>query len=408
MKKTFLSGLLVPFTAGLLILFSCTPATGPIVVNSSISVRSKTIDKMVLSWSQAQDVNGNNETLEYQVVSSSSSDIETVSAVNKNGRTVRTWAKNYSSVEVSLDGTEKILYYNVMVRDAVGTISFYSPLMVDFTDKTAPVVSDAAVTVTELTSKSLRLNWKPATDNNTADKDLVYVVMKSMRDNLNSSDAYYDNKDGRHVCFEKASVLTVLLEALEPGVDLWLNVFARDTNGNVTPYTAVKTSLLPPVTVTADTDSAGTDSVVCTWPLSADTAETVALTVAGNEATGTVAADSLLWTTVVRWAAAYSGNAMGQGMYSFETLYNAADGTVSLTPLSETDAKLLSNALTEYTNTYQNPVGNDSCCFLTTTGAVARSAAEAASAVVDETAAGFRLSADESGNILVKKTVAEE
>lgn len=402
MKKTFLSGLLVPFTAGLLILFSCTPATGPIVVNSSISVRSKTIDKMVLSWSQAQDVNGNNETLEYQVVSSSSSDIETVSAVNKNGRTVRTWAKNYSSVEVSLDGTEKILYYNVMVRDAVGTISFYSPLMVDFTDKTAPVVEDKAVSVTELTSKSLRLNWQPATDNNTVNKEIVYIVMKSTSDNLNDESAYYNNTPGRHTCFEKASVLTVLLEALEPGVDLWLNVFARDTNGNVTPYTAVKTSLLPPVTVTADTDS-----VVCTWPLSAGTAETVALTVAGNEATGTVAADSLLWTTVVRWAAAYSGNAMGQGMYSFETLYNAADGTVSLTPLSETDAKLLSNALTEYTNTYQNPVGNDSCCFLTTTGAVARSAAEAVAAAVDEAAAGFRLSADESGKIQLVRKVAE-
>ena len=402
MKKTFLSGLLVPFTAGLLILFSCTPATGPIVVNSSISVRSKTIDKMVLSWSQAQDVNGNNETLEYQVVSSSSSDIETVSAVNKNGRTVRTWAKNYSSVEVSLDGTEKILYYNVMVRDAVGTISFYSPLMVDFTDKTAPVVEDKAVSVTELTSKSLRLNWQPATDNNTVNKEIVYIVMKSTSDNLNDESAYYNNTPGRHTCFEKASVLTVLLEALEPGVDLWLNVFARDTNGNVTPYTAVKTSLLPPVTVTADTDS-----VVCTWPLSAGTAETVALTVAGNEATGTVAADSLLWTTVVRWAAAYSGNAMGQGMYSFETLYNAADGTVSLTPLSETDAKLLSNALTEYTNTYQNPVGNDSCCFLTTTGAVARSAAEAVAAAVDEAATGFRLSADESGKIQLVRKVAE-
>lgn len=402
MKKTFLSGLLVPFTAGLLILFSCTPATGPIVVNSSISVRSKTIDKMVLSWSQAQDVNGNNETLEYQVVSSSSSDIETVSAVNKNGRTVRTWAKNYSSVEVSLDGTEKILYYNVMVRDAVGTISFYSPLMVDFTDKTAPVVEDKAVSVTELTSKSLRLNWQPATDNNTVNKEIVYIVMKSTSDNLNDESAYYNNTPGRHTCFEKASVLTVLLEALEPGVDLWLNVFARDTNGNVTPYTAVKTSLLPPVTVTADTDS-----VVCTWPLSAGTAETVALTVAGNEATGTVAADSLLWTTVVRWAAAYSGNAMGQGMYQFENLYNGTDDTVSLTPLSETDAKLLSNALTEYTNTYQNPVGNDSCCFLTTTGAVARSAAEAVAAAVDEAAAGFRLSADESGKIQLVRKVAE-
>lgn len=407
MKAFVLNCFLMPIVllAGIGALFSCTPATGPIVVNSSISVRSKTIDKMVLSWSQAQDVNGNNETLEYQVISSSSSDIETVSDVNKNGRTIRQWAQNYTSVEISLDGTEKILYYNVMVRDSVGTISFYSPLAVDFTDKTAPVVEDKAVSVTELTSKSLRLNWQPATDNNTVDKELVYIVMKSTSDNLNDESAYYNNTSGRHTCFEKASVLTVLLESLDPGTNLWFNVFARDSNGNVTPYTAVQATLLLPVTVTVTADPA---SVVCTWPLSADTAETVALTVSGSEAGGIVAAASPLWTNVVRWAAAYSGNAVGQGMYQFENLYNGTDDTVSLTPLSETDAKLLSNALTEYTNTYQVSAGSDGCCYLTEAGAVVRTAAEAASAVVDETAAGFRLSADESGNILVKKAVAEE
>lgn len=403
LKKTFLSGLLVPFTAGLLILFSCTPATGPIVVNSSISVRSKTLSTMVLAWSQAQEINGNNETLQYQVVVSESSDIETVSAVNKNARTVRTWAENYTSVEIALDGTEKILYYNVMVRDTVGTISFYSPLRVDFTDKTAPTVPDGTLSVSEVTARSLRLNWNAATDNNTSDKELVYVVMKSPSDNLNGNDAYYNQNEDRHTCYEKASVYTVLLEALDPGSVLWLNVFVRDSNGNVTPYTAVQAVLLPSVTVTV-TEDAG--SVVCSWPLSAGTAETVTLSVAGSEATGTVAADSPLWTTVVRWAAAYSGNAAGQGMYRFENLYNTADGTVSLTPLSETDAKLLSNALTEYTNTYQNPVGNDSCCFLTTTGAVARTAAEAVAAAVDEAATGFRLSDDGVGKILIGKTVA--
>lgn len=389
---------------GILLFFSCTPATGPTVVNSSISVRSKTLSTMVLAWSQAQEINGNNETLQYQVVVSESSDIETVSAVNKNARTVRTWAENYTSVEILLDGTEKILYYNVMVRDTVGTISFYSPLRVDFTDKTAPTVPDGTLSVSEVTARSLRLNWNAATDNNTSDKELVYVVMKSTQDNLNGADAYYNNKDGRQTCFEKAAVLTVLLEAFEPGTTLWFNVFARDTNGNVTPHTAVQAALLPPVTVTV-TEDAG--SVVCSWPLSADTAETVTLSVAGSEAAGTVAADSPLWTTVVRWAAAYSGNAAGQGMYRFENLYNTADGTVSLTPLSETDAKLLSNALTEYTNTYRNPAGSDGCCYLTKTGAVARTAAEAASAAVDETATGFRLSSGESGKVNLVRRISE-
>lgn len=400
---SFFSVIAVSAVIGFSLLFSCTPATGPTVVNSSISVRSKTLTTMVLAWSQAQDLNGNNETLQYQVVVSDSSDIETVSAVNKNARTVRTWAENYTSVEIELDGTERILYYNVMVRDTVGTISFYSPLMVDFTDKTAPTVSDGTLTVSEVTARSLRLNWNAATDNNTSDKELVYVVMKSTQDNLSGADAYYNNKDGRQTCFEKAAVLTVLLESFEPGAALWFNVFARDTNGNVTPYTAVQATLLLPVTLTED-DAA----VVCTWPLSAGTAETVTLKVAGSEASGIVAADSPLWTTVVRWAAAYSGNAAGQGLYRFETLSDAADGSVSLATLSETDAKLLSNALTEYTNTYRNPAGSDSCCYLTSAGTVVRSAAEAASATVAETATGFRLSVDASGQILIERAVAQK
>lgn len=388
--------------AGSAVFFSCTPATGPIVVNSAISVRSKTIDRMTLAWSQAQDANGNNETLEYQVVVSESSDIDTVSSVNKNARTVRAWEKNYQRITIDLTGDETVLYYNVMVRDSVGTISFYSPLAVDFTDRTAPVVSDSALTVSEITAKSLRLEWKAAADNNTADNELVYVVMKSPSDNLNGNDAYYNQTEGRHTCYEKASVYTVLLEALDPGSVLWLNVFVRDSNGNVTPYTTVQAVLLPSVTVTAD--AAG---IVYTYPLSVDTVETVTLTASDGKAEGTLPADSPLWTTVVLWAASYSGNAAGQGLYRFENLYNAADGTVSLTSLSETDAKLLSNALTEYTNTYQNPAGNDGCCYLTEAGNAVRTASETGSAVIDEAAAGFRLSSGEGGKVNLVRRISE-
>lgn len=375
---------------------ACTPITGPGVVNSSISVRSKTLDKMVLSWSQAQDTNGNNETLEYQVVSSSSPDIETVSDVNKNGRTIRQWAKNYTSVEVELDGTERVLYYNVMVRDAVGTISFYSPLRVDFTDRTEPTVADKTLTVTELTAKSLRLNWKAATDNNTSDNELVYVVMTSKSDNLNDRADYYNNTYGRHTCYEKAASFTVLIEALELNATLWLNVFARDTNGNVTPYTAVQCRLLPSVTFTATADT-----LTYSYPLSADSIETLTLAVTGGEATGTLAASSPLWVTVVRWAAVYSGNAVGQGRYRFENLYNAA-GEVSLLPLSEIDAKLLSNALTEYTNIYRSPVGSDGCCYRTASNAVVRIVSQVATETAAET--GFRVTADENGDIIVHRS----
>ena len=195
-------------------LFGCFPATGPIVVNSSISVRSKSLDSMTLAWSQAQDVNGNNETLEYQLVVSESPEIETLSDINRNARTVRTWGVNYTSTEVELTGSEQILYYNVMVRDTVGTISFYAPLEVDFTDRTAPTVDDPTLTASEITSKSLRLSWGSAADNNTAERDIVYVVMSSPSDNLNTVDDYYNTADGRHICFEKAAVTDFLIEAL--------------------------------------------------------------------------------------------------------------------------------------------------------------------------------------------------
>ena len=365
-------------------LFSCNPATGPIVVNSSLSVRSKSLESMTLAWSQAQDVNGNNETLEYQLVVSESPEIETLSDINRNARTVRTWGVNYTSTEVDLDGSERILYYNVMVRDTVGTISFYAPLEVDFTDRTAPTVADSTLTVSEITSKSLRLAWNPASDNNTDGQDIVYVVMRSASDNLGAAGDYYNTADGRHICFEKAAVTDTLIEALPENAVLYFNVFARDSNGNVTPYTPVKVTLLPPVTVKEE-DS----QIVCTYPLSADETVTLTLAVSDGLASGTLPPDSPLWAAVCRWAAASDGNMEGQGVYGFESVDPAA---ADLSGLTETDARLLSNALTEYTAAYAGS-GSPACRY-TSGGAPARTPEEARSADDDPGAAAFTVEPD--------------
>ena len=365
-------------------LFGCNPATGPIVVNSSLSVRSKSLESMTLAWSQAQDVNGNNETLEYQLVVSESPEIETLSDINRNARTVRTWGVNYTSTEVELTGSEQILYYNVMVRDTVGTISFYAPLEVDFTDRTAPTVDDPTLTVSEITSKSLRLAWNPASDNNTDGQDIVYVVMRSASDNLGAAGDYYNTADGRHICFEKAAVTDTLIEALPESASLYLNVFARDSNGNVTPYTPVVVTLLPPVTVKEE-DS----QIVCTYPLSADETVTLTLAVSDGLASGTLPPDSPLWAAVCQWAAASDGNMEGQGVYGFESVDPAA---ADLSGLTETDARLLSNALTEYTAAYAGS-GSPACRY-TSGGAPARTPEEARSADDDPGAAAFTVEPD--------------
>lgn len=380
MKQEFLPLLL----AALWMLFGCNPATGPIVVNSSLSVRSKSLESMTLAWSQAQDVNGNNETLEYQLVVSESPEIETLSDINRNARTVRAWGVNYTSTEVDLDGSERILYYNVMVRDTVGTISFYSPLEVDFTDRTAPTVGDPTLTVNEITSKSLRLAWNPASDNNTDGQDIVYVVMRSASDNLGAAGDYYNTADGRHICFEKAAVTDTLIEALPESASLYLNVFARDSNGNVTPYTPVVVTLLPPVTVKEE-DS----QIVCTYPLSADETVTLTLAVSDGLASGTLPPDSPLWAAVCQWAAASDGNMEGQGVYGFESVDPAA---ADLSGLTETDARLLSNALTEYTAAYAGS-GSPACRY-TSGGAPARTPEEARSADDDPGAAAFTVEPD--------------
>ena len=392
MKQEFLPLLL----AALWMLFGCNPATGPIVVNSSISVRSKSLDSMTLAWSQAQDVNGNNETLEYQLVVSESPEIETLSDINRNARTVRTWGVNYTSTEVELTGSEQILYYNVMVRDTVGTISFYAPLEVDFTDRTAPTVADSTLTVSEITSKSLRLSWGSAADNNTAERDIVYVVMSSPSDNLNTVDDYYNTADGRHICFEKAAVTDFLIEALPENAVLYFNVFARDSNGNVTPYTPVSVTLLPPVTV-AENET----QIVYTYPLSADETVTLTLAVSDGLASGTLAADSPLWTTVCRWAAASDGNMEGQGLYEFEAIDPAA---VSLSNLSQNDARLLSNALTEYTAAYDS-ADTIADCRYTADGAPTRTPKEAQTAAGNSEAAAFNITAAD-GSLTITRPVS--
>lgn len=386
--KVFLQNFL-SISSLVVFLFSCEVKTGPIVVNSSLSVRSKSEARMVLAWSQAQDKNGNTENLEYQLVSSESPDIETVSDINKKAKTVRTWGVNYTSTEVILTGSEKILYYNVMVRDVTGTISLYSPLMVDFTDKVGPTVEDKTLTISELTSKSIRIQWNPATDNITHQKDLVYIVMRSTKDNLGTSDAYYNNTDGRHTCYEKAATTSLLLEAFTPESTIWFNIFVRDSNGNVTPYTSLSATFLKSVTV----DTTSPDSITYNYPLSPSETETLTLTVLESSATGSLPLESPLWIAVYRWAATYSGNSEGQGLYQFETLQLEQNNSLDLTKAQEKDWKLLANALTEYTNAYREPLGQQKALWKGK-NPVARSYQESFSE--NKEATGFRLEREDS------------
>ena len=174
------------------------------------------------------------------------------------------------------------------------------------------------------------------------------------------------------------------LLALPENAVLYFNVFARDSNGNVTPYTPVSVTLLPPVTV-----EESETQIVYTYPLSAEPTVTLTLAVSDGLASGTLPPDSPLWAAVCRWAAASDGNMEGQGVYGFESVDPAA---ADLSGLTETDARLLSNALTEYTAAYAGS-GSPACRY-TSGGAPARTPEEARSADDDSGAAAFTVEPD--------------
>lgn len=159
----------------------------PIAGNSGeISSTSVFKTRVNLSWSYANDDITSQANLQYLVYYSGSGNISTVAECETNGTPDGTWVVNINSKSVNGLTASTKYYFNVVVKDASGLKGVYQ--MADFTTTTSdvpPVAGNSGIIgITDVTHNSATLSWTKATDTESLQANLEYLVYYSLSDNI--------------------------------------------------------------------------------------------------------------------------------------------------------------------------------------------------------------------------------
>ncbi|MGE7110556.1 InlB B-repeat-containing protein, partial [Lysinibacillus sp. NPDC047702] len=123
-------------------------------------------------------------------------------------------------------------------------------------DSIPPTLIDGSITTTNLSSKSVTLNWLTATDNITSTEDLEYQVYQSISNNIDT----VNNIETNGIALGNYSKNTVTrdISGLLPNVNYYFNVIVKDAAGNKTAYTMVNVTTLNEYSVSFNVDGGST------------------------------------------------------------------------------------------------------------------------------------------------------
>lgn len=176
---------------------------------------------------------------------SSTSTVDAISGADL----VMDWKMNINSHALAglTEGTD--YYFAVLVKDAAGNMSLYSPQLVTTLDKTAPV-HGANISFTNLTDTSVTVSWGPASDNSMAQNGMKYKLVKastaSAIDTISEADAgVFLLLDLSMDWSENAVSCTV--NELKHGTTYYFAVLVKDGAGNMAIYSpqSVQTASIP-------------------------------------------------------------------------------------------------------------------------------------------------------------------
>jgi hypothetical protein len=278
---------------------------------TGVSFSSTTSTGTTVSWGAASDSVTAAASLSYKVVqASSSAAIDTVSEVDDvttaGSGLVMDWTVNTLTAAVTGLSDSATYYFAVLVKDAVGNMSLYTPVSVTTTDGTAPTTG-TGVSFADTTSTGTTVNWGAASDNVTAAANLSYKVVQA---SSSAAIGTVSEADAATVTMAwTANTLTTTVTGLSSSTTYYFAVLVKDAAGNENLYTPASVTTTasgdttPPtlssvsysdavattVTVSATSDEAGTMYYVITTSSTSPTATQVA---AGQNNSGTSAAAS--------------------------------------------------------------------------------------------------------------------
>lgn len=336
------------------------PAEAPSPGKLVLSNRKPT--SLTISWAPATDDSTAQTDLEYEVFQSHKDNISTVDAAEQNGTQIMNWTVNVTSFGVTNLNTDSSYYFNVLVRDAGANTAAYTRATrtVGETTDASPVPGNGGVlSVSNLQPNFLTLSWAEATDDNTVQADLDYMVVMSNTDNIASAaDA---NTNGTQVADWTSALSSQSVSGLTAGTTYYFNVLTRDETGNITAYvmTEVATpssSNASPVPGNGGTISISNlqpDSLTLSWAEATDdnTAQSdldykVVMSTSDNIATVTNANTN--GTLVADWAPAISSQSVSGlsagSTYYFNVLTRDGSGNSAAYVMAEVTTPSSSNA----------------------------------------------------------------
>lgn len=201
-----------------------------------------------LAWSAASDNITASSALVYKVYKSALANMTTPADAAANGTLIASGTA-ITSTNVTGLTAGSTTYFTVVVEDAAANKTVYNTVVGTTVgiDAEAPVPGNSgALSVTNLSTTSLTLNWQLATDNSTPQSQLSYTVYYSLSANIaNVSDAQTNGTPaGTGVNISSRAVT-----GLQPSAVYYFTVLVSDATGNKAVYnTASATTVALDVT----------------------------------------------------------------------------------------------------------------------------------------------------------------
>jgi len=252
--------------------------SAPPTVGTAISFASVTETSFTVNWGAATDAGTAQANLEYRLVTAATSAaIDTVAEVDaiSGGALLQDYTANDITQNVTGLTAGTTYFFAVVVRDAVGNKTLYTPASQTTADTTAPTVG-TAISFSSVAGTTMTVNWGAATDAVTPQANLQYRLVKATTAAAIDTIAEVDAISGGDLLQNyTANDITQNVTGLSGSTTYYFAVVVRDTTGNKTIYTPASQMTLdinaPTVGTAISFTSVVETSLTVNWGAATDT-----------------------------------------------------------------------------------------------------------------------------------------
>ncbi|OHD12846.1 MAG: hypothetical protein A2Y41_01970 [Spirochaetes bacterium GWB1_36_13] len=253
-----------------------TDSTAPVVAAPSVTASSPSSTGFTVNWTPASDDATGGDSLQYQVYTSTTNNITTVTDAKTNGVPHGGYRPGETSLAVTGLNDNTTYYYTVSVKDAADNEAIYTTgNQKTGTDSTAPTVGTPGLTAGSVSATGLTVNWTAAADDATGSSNLEYLVYISTSDNISTvADA---EANGTAVGSYASGITSQAITGLSNNTTYYYTVVVKDAAGNKSIYTknsqtTANDTIVPTVGTPALTSSSVTQTgLTVNWTAASDT-----------------------------------------------------------------------------------------------------------------------------------------